>query len=144
MVPGLTESFYASVTSSRASLDELEGHNQAAIAGYEKEIGYLTHSHGEENPQVGWAYMLLGKANLKNGDIDDALNKMRKGRAILQQTQGTSNVRYPVAQVEYAQALKSAGMKVEAAQTKIEAETQLKSLFKDQCSGCRITASALH
>jgi tetratricopeptide (TPR) repeat protein len=144
LAPGLSEDFYASVTSSHAWLEELKGHIQAAIAGYEKEIDYLTHSHGEENPQVGWAYMLLGKAYLRNGDVSDALNSMSKGLALMLQTLGTRNLRYLVAQVEYAQALKSAGMKAEAARTKLEAESEIRSLFEEQCSQCRITAVALH
>jgi len=143
LAPTLGDSFHASVASSQAWLEELKGHMQAAIAGHEMEIDYLTHAHGEETPQVGWAYMLLGKAYLENGNVNDALTSMCKGRVLLLQTLGPNNLRYLVAQLEYAQALKSAGMKANAARTKLDAESQLKSIYKEQCSQCRITVMAL-
>jgi tetratricopeptide (TPR) repeat protein len=144
LAPKLTNEFYASITSSRAWLEELRGHMEAAIAGHEKEIEYLLPIHGEESPQVGWAYMLLGKAYLENGNVNEALNDMSNGRAILLQTLGMNNLRYLLAQVEYAEALKSAGRRAEAAQTKHEAESELTSLYKQQCPQCRVTAAALH
>lgn len=141
---GLPDDFYASVVSSDSGLEELKGHTQIAIAGYKKEIAYLAHAHGEVNPQVGWAHMLLGKAYLQNGDVSDALNDMRRGCSLLLRTLGANNLRYLVAQVAYAQALKSAGLKAEAAQTKTEAESAIRSLYQGQCPQCRITAEALH
>lgn len=114
LASNLDESFYAFVASSEAWLAELRGNTPAAIAGYQKEIDYLTHSPGEENSTLGWAYMLLGKAYLKNGNIGDALSNMRKGCSLLPQNVGTGNPRYLLAQVAYAQALDSAGMHAQA------------------------------
>jgi tetratricopeptide (TPR) repeat protein len=144
LAPKLGEDFYAFVTSSQAWLAELKGHNRTAIEGYGREVEYLTRSYGEQNPQVGWAFMLLGKAHLKGGNVHDALSNMRKGCAILRETVGTNNLRYLLAQVEYAQALKAAGMGVEAVQLKVDAETKLRVVYQEQCADCRITAMALH
>ena len=140
----LDESFYAFVASSEAWLAELTGNPSAAIAGYQKEIEYLAHSPGEQKFTLGWAYMVLGKAYLKNGNIGDALSDMRKGCSLLQQTVGTGNPRYLLAQVAYAQALDAAGMRAQAVQTKADAEQKLRTIYKDQCTQCRITALALH
>ena len=140
----LDESFYAFITSSEAWIAELRGDEPAAIAGFQKEIGYLTHSSAEQNPPLGWAYMLLGKAYLKNGDIKGALSNMRKGRSILLQTVGTGSPRYLLAQVAYAQALDAAGMRAQAVQARADAEQKLSAIYKQQCTQCRITALALH
>jgi tetratricopeptide (TPR) repeat protein len=144
VAPTLGDDFYAFVASSQAWLTELKGNARAAAAGFEKEIGYLTRLYGGENPQVGWAYMLLGNAYLKNGGIRDALSNMRKGCSILLQSVGARNPRYLLAQVAYAQALDSAGMHALAVQTKAEAEQKLKVIYQEQCTECRITALALH
>lgn len=141
--PSLDEDFYAFVASSQAWLAELTGNTRGAIAGYEKEIEYLTHRYSEQTLQVGWAYMLLGKAYHKDGNVNDALINMRKGCAILKQL-GPDNPRYLLAQVEYAEALRSAGMHAEAVQTKREAEEKLRAFYRDQCTQCRITSMALH
>jgi tetratricopeptide (TPR) repeat protein len=139
----LSDDFQALLSSTQASLSEAKGQMATAVAGYEKEIDYLKHSHGDESPQVGWAYMLLGKAFLKSRNVSDALESMRRGRSLLMQTVGIHNPQYLAAQVEYAEALKSAGMRAEAARTKAEAENELRSILKEQCWQCRITVMAL-
>lgn len=144
MAPTLGNDFYAFVASSQAWLAELKGNKRATIAGYRMQIDYLTHPSGEQNPTLGWAYMLLGKANLKNGNTGDALSNMRLGCAILAQTVGVGNPRYLLAQVAYAEALDSAGMHAQAVQTKANAEQKLSDLYKEQCVQCRITTLALH
>jgi tetratricopeptide (TPR) repeat protein len=144
LASNLDESFYAFVSSSEAWLAELRGNMPAAIAGFQKEIDYLTHSPDELSPTLGWAYMVLGNVHLKNGDTTDALSNMRKGRSILLETVGTSNPHYLLAQVAYAQALDSAGMHSEAAQTRADAEQKLRVIYKQQCTRCRITALALY
>jgi tetratricopeptide (TPR) repeat protein len=144
LTPSLSADFYAFVTSSQAWLAESNGNARAAVAGFQREIEYLTSSHGEENPQVGWAYMLLGKAQLRSGDAITALEDMGKGSAILRKTVGIDNPRYLLAQLEYADALNSAGRRAEAAQIKDAAETRLRVFENQQCPQCRITAMALH
>jgi len=144
VAPTLGDDFYAYVTSSQAWLAELKGNRRATIAGYRKEIDYLTHSPGEQNPTLGWAYMLVGKAYLKNGNIKDALSNMRQGSSILLQTVGAANPRNLLAQVAYAQALDSAGMHAQAVQTRADSEQKLEVIYKEQCMRCRITALALH
>jgi tetratricopeptide (TPR) repeat protein len=144
LAPRLGDSFRAYVVSLQAWLAELRGHNQDAIAGHQKEIDYLVRSMGEDNPTVGWAYMLLGNAYLKAGDSDEALKNMLVGRAILGQTLGTDNIRYLAAQVVCSEALKSAGMRAAADQTRADAEQKLKVIYGQQCTQCRITMMALH
>jgi len=144
VAPTLGDHFYAFVTSSQAWLADLEGNKRATIAGYRMEIDFLTHPPGEQNPTLGWAYMLLGKAYLKNGNIGDALSNMRIGCSILLHTVGVGNPRYLLAQVAYAEALDSAGMHAESVQTRTDAEQKLRVMYKQQCTQCRITAVALH
>jgi tetratricopeptide (TPR) repeat protein len=144
MAPTLGNDFYAFVTSSQAWLAELRGNKPAARAGFQTEIDYLASSQDEQNPTLGWAYMLLGKAYLKNGNIGDALSNMRIGCSNLLQTVGVGNPRYLLAQVAYADALNSAGMHALSVQTRAEAEQKLRGLYKEQCTQCRITALALH
>jgi tetratricopeptide (TPR) repeat protein len=144
LAPTLGNDFYAFVTSSQAWLAELRGNTPAAIAGFQKEIDYLTRSQDEQNPSLGWAYMVLGKAYLKNGNSRDGLGNMRKGFSILLQTVGAGNPRYLLAQVAYAEALDSAGMHDQAIQARADAEQKLRGLYKEQCTQCRITSLALH
>jgi tetratricopeptide (TPR) repeat protein len=144
LAPTLGNDFYAFVTSSQAWLAELRGNTPAAIAGFQKEIDYLTGSQDEQNPTLGWAYLILGKAYLKNGNSKDGLGNMRKGSSILLKTVGTGNPRYLLAQVAYAEALDSAGMHDQANQTRADAEQKLRGMYKEQCTQCRITSLALH
>ncbi|MGA7107897.1 MAG: tetratricopeptide repeat protein [Terracidiphilus sp.] len=144
LAPNLGDSYYAFVASSEAWLAALEGDRSAAIAGYQKEIGYLTHSPGEQSLSLGWAYMLLGKSYLKNGNVKDALSNMRKGCSLLPHSVAAVNPRYLLAKVAYAQALDAAGMHAQAAQTRGDAEQKLSAIYKEQCTQCRISALALH
>ncbi len=108
LASNLDESFYAFVASSQAWLAELRGNTPAAIPGFRKEIDYLAKSPDEQSSTLGWAYMLLGKAYLKDGNIQDALSSMRRGCSILLQTVGTGSPRYLLAQIAYAEAMNSA------------------------------------
>lgn len=52
--PRLSENFvHSSLT--QASLDEAKGHMRASNSWLREGIEYLTHSYGEENPQIGRA-----------------------------------------------------------------------------------------
>lgn len=144
LAPTLDNSYYAFVASSEAWLAVIRGNTPAAIAGYQKEIDYLTHTSGEQKLALGWAYMLLGKAFLRSGNINAALSTMRKGCSLLPENAGTANPRYLLAQIAYSQALDAAGMHAQAAQTKADAEQRLRAIYKEQCTQCRITALALH
>lgn len=140
---GLSDDYYAFLTSSRAWLAEQEGDVSTAISGYREEIDQLTRLHGEHDSLVGWAYMLLGKAYLLRGDTGMASNRMDKGLAILRETVGTANFRYLAAQVAYAQVLDASGMRREAKQLRTGAQRALDRLYKDQCVQCRVSALAL-
>jgi tetratricopeptide (TPR) repeat protein len=142
--PALDQSFYAFLISSQSSLADVSGDTRAAIAGHQKEIEYLTQTQGEENPTLGWAYMLLGKAYLDDHNTGDALINMRKGLAILGKTESPNNPHFLMAQIAYARALNSTGTRAEAGQIEASAEEKLRAYYQEQCARCRITALALH
>jgi tetratricopeptide (TPR) repeat protein len=144
LAPTLDGSYYAFVASSEGWLAERGGNASAAIADYQREIDYLTHSPGEQSLALGWAYMLLGNSYLKSGNIKDALSTMRKGLSLLPGNADTVNPRYLLAQVAYAQALDAAGMQAQAVQTRANAIQKLNAIYKEQCTPCRITSLALH
>lgn len=142
--PHLDSSFYAMLASSQAWLEELTGDASAAIAGYQNDISYLVELHGTQSLSVGWAYILLGKAYLKNAEITDALSSIRTGCALLRATVGTAHPRYLLAQIAYSEALKSAGQRAEAVRVRQEAERELKTFYGNQCAQCRTTAVVSH
>jgi tetratricopeptide (TPR) repeat protein len=123
---------------------ELEDDVAASIASYGQSLDLLKRRHGEQHPSTGWGYLLLGKAHAEAGQLQPAMEEMRKGLAILGRTMGDQNPHYLVAELAYSRVLDEAGLHPEAARIKAAATPLLKDTFRGQCVGCTISAAALH
>jgi tetratricopeptide (TPR) repeat protein len=144
LAPALSRNFEAFLVSSQASIADQTGDTRAAIAGHRREIDLLREATPEASPTLGWAYMLLGKAYLDDGNVGDALSNMSKGSAMLRETSGAESPHYLIAQIAYARALDAAGTRAQALKIRADAEAKLKTYYQDQCPQCRVTALALH
>jgi tetratricopeptide (TPR) repeat protein len=140
---GLTEDFFASLSSTQGWLNETDKNYAAAESEYEHALMLWKHQHGEQHFLVGWGYMLLGKANAGAGDMTNALDNMRKGLGILGNTAGTANIKYLVAELAYSEALNASGAHTSARQLKTKTESALQNFFRDRCIRCRTSAAAL-
>jgi hypothetical protein len=69
---------------------------------------------------------------------------MRQGSAILDRTLSRQNPRYLVAEIAYSRILDATGSHAEAAQIKAAAEPLLKDIYRRQCAGCTVSATAFH
>jgi tetratricopeptide (TPR) repeat protein len=118
-----------------------EGHAAVAIAGYQRALELVHREHGDEHWLTGWEYMLCGKAYAQSGELDRALENMRKGLAILEHALGTNNPKYFIAQIAYSQLLDRAGSHRQAAQLREAAEQASKNFYRGQCPGCTINVA---
>ena len=87
--------------------------------------------------------MLLGKAYGQSGDLNSALQDMRKGLATLDHSLSRNNPKYLAAQIAYSQVLDRIGSHAEAAEISASAEKALKNYYGSQCPGCTISVAAL-
>jgi len=140
---GLTDDFFAALSSTQGWLDETDKNHAAAESEYRHALALWKHQHGEQHFLVGWGYMLLGKSNAGAGDIADALDNMREGLGILENTAGTANVKYLVAELAYSEVLDASGAHTAARELKTKTEQALQDFYRDQCIQCRISAAAL-
>jgi tetratricopeptide (TPR) repeat protein len=144
MASGLDEDFFAQVSSTEGWLALLGGDATAAISEYTHAVELWAAAHGENHMLTGWGYMLLGKSYAQAGRNAIALEEMRKGLRILEQSTGTNSVKYLAAEIAYAEVLDRSGAHTEAARLKDSAEQGLAKLNRDACSRCSISVVALH
>lgn len=140
---GLTEDFFAALSSTQGWLNEANNNYAAAESDYQHALTLWKHQHGEQHFLVGWGYILLGKANAGAGDMTDALDNMSTGLRILEKTVGTANVKYLVAELAYGEVLSRSGAHAKACKLKIAAEEELQHFYRSQCIQCRISAASL-
>ena len=140
---GLTEDFFAALSSTQGWLNETDNNYAAAESEYQRALMLWKHQHGEQHFLVGWGYMLLGKANAGAGDMTNALDNMRKGLGILGNTAGTANIKYLVAELAYSEVLNVSGAHTSARELKTKTESALQNFFRDRCIRCRTSAAAL-
>ncbi len=127
----------------QASVALLEGHPTLAVEDYRQSLDLRIRLNGTQNPETGWGYMLLGKADLKAGDINAALINMRQGLAILALTDGSGRVAYLYSEVAYSEALAADGQRFQAKHIKADATQALAKLYRDECARCQINVAAL-
>lgn len=144
LASGLDQDFYAAVWSAQGWLALLNKDTTTAISAYAHAIELWCAAHGEQHMLTGWGYMLLGKSYAHAGQNDKALEQMRKGMNILDQTVGSSDLKYLAAQISYSQVLDQSGEHDEAARVKNSAQQALKRLSLDACTDCIVSAFALH
>jgi tetratricopeptide (TPR) repeat protein len=119
-----------------------EGHASEAVAAYGHALALCTRAYGEQHWLCGWDRLLRGKAYAQASRFDIALDDMRKGLAVLEQTLGRRSPKYLAAQIAYSQVLDRVGSHVEAAQMRTSTEQARKDYFTGQCAGCTIPVSA--
>jgi tetratricopeptide (TPR) repeat protein len=121
----------------------LEGHPVVAAEDYQQSLEMSIRVKGRLHPETGWGYMLLGKADLKAGDVTFALANMSQGLTILAATDGPESVAYLYSEVAYSEALAADGQRSQARQLKAGAKQALAALYRDQCARCQINFAAL-
>jgi tetratricopeptide (TPR) repeat protein len=139
----LNPDFFASLYSIQAKLSEEEKDPAGAVAGYQRALTLLEQTHGPKHVVVGWAYILLGKANAGVGSYADALDQMRKGLTILDQAMGPVNVHYLAAEMAYARVLDASGAHAQAADLIKRDKSLLQDFYNGQCVQCSVSVAAL-
>ena len=139
--PDLVADDLAILSETQAWLALAEGHASVAVAGFRRALEIVSRQHGEQHWLTGWEYMLCGKAYAQSGDLDRALENMRKGLAIIDHALGANNPKYFVAQIGYSQLLDQTGSHREAAQLRGAAEQASKDFYRGQCPGCTINVA---
>ena len=93
---------------------------------------------------TGWGYMLLGKSYAQAGQNAVAMEEMRKGLRILEQSTGTNSVKFLAAEIAYSRVLDRSGAHTEATRLKDSAVQGLAKLNRDACPRCSVSVAALH
>jgi tetratricopeptide (TPR) repeat protein len=138
----LVDDDFAVLFETEAWLALAEGHPSVAAAKYGSSLEIVKRIRGEQHWLTGWDYMLRGKAYAQSHEIEKALDDMRKGLMILDQTLGDRNPKYLAAQIAYSEVLDRAGSHAEAAQINAAAQQGIKAFYRGQCLGCTINVAA--
>jgi tetratricopeptide (TPR) repeat protein len=141
---GLDEDFFAQVSSTQGWLAFLGGDTAAAISEYKHAVELWAAAHGEDHMLTGWGYMLLGKSYAQAGQNVVAMEEMRTGLRILEQSTGTYSVKYLAAEIAYSEVLDRSGAHTEAARLRDSAVQGLAKLNRDACPRCPVSVVALH
>jgi tetratricopeptide (TPR) repeat protein len=134
----------AAIASLKGWQAQFDGDLATSITSYRQSLDLLRKCHGEEHPSTGWGYLLLGEAYTEAGQLTTALGEMRQGIAILDRTLSRQNPHYLVAEIAYSRVLDATGSHSEAAQIRAAAEPLLKDIYRKQCAGCTVSATAFH
>lgn len=138
----LPEDYFASLASTQGRITELEGDPAGAIPQYQRALALWKHAHGEWHPEVGWLDVLLAKAYLEAGNIDQANTKTREGLNLLAASFGPENNKYLLAEVVYARVLDARNEHAQAVAVREEANAKLNATSRE-CLQCRISVAAL-
>jgi len=123
---------------------QLNGSFLASVARYRAALDLWRRRHGEEHPFTGWGHLLLGDAQFEAGDLTAALDEIKLGVAVLDRTVGPQNPHYLMAELAYSRILDATGSHAEAAEVKATAESLLKDVYRNQCTGCTVSVAAFH
>lgn len=134
----------ATIVSLQGWQAQLNGDFAMSVMRYQQSLDLLSRYYGEEHPSTGWSYLLLGEAHAEAGQLTSALGEMRQGVAILERTLSRQNPHYLAAEMAYSRVLDATGSHSEAAQIKAAAEPLLKDIYRRQCTGCTVSATAFH
>lgn len=134
----------AAIASMEGWQAQLDGDFTMSAVRYGQALDLLRKRHGEEHPYTGWGYLLLGDVHAEAGQLTTALEEMKRGIAIVDHTISRQNPRYLVAEIAYSRVLDATGSHAEAAQIKAAAEPLLKDIYRRQCAGCTVSATAFH
>jgi tetratricopeptide (TPR) repeat protein len=118
-------------------------HHREAADDYSQALTACEKSYGEQHHLVGWAYLLLGRAQGESGDFREGLDSMGKGLSILKNTVGTNDVRYLMGKIAYSKMLDRTGNHGEAQRLSDEAEHSLPESLKAHCRDCSTSVWSL-
>jgi tetratricopeptide (TPR) repeat protein len=138
----LDDDDWAAIASLQGWLAQNNGNYAMSIAKYEQALELWRKLHGEMHPDTGWGLVLLGAADDEGGESIAGLAEIKQGVTILGRTLGTKNLRYLLVQVTYARLLDAEGFHAEAAQIKAATEPTLREIYRQQCAGCTVSATA--
>ncbi|HEV2575652.1 MAG TPA: tetratricopeptide repeat protein [Acidobacteriaceae bacterium] len=137
----ITQDQLAAITSTQARIAQLDGDPTSAISDYQRSLALWKQSHGDQQPQTGWLYVLLGEAWLQSGNIAAAHDATLHGLQILQATSGDRTPRFFAAQLAYSKILDASGSHAEASTLRTSANSGLTDLTR--ASQNQISISAL-
>jgi tetratricopeptide (TPR) repeat protein len=141
---GLDDDNLAAISSMQGWLSQLQGDLSGSLTSYQLSLSIWQRRHGEEHASTGWGYILLGNIKAEQGQTASALADMQRGLAILERTLGRQHPRYLKADIAYLRVLERTETHAEAARLKTNAEQELTTFYRDQCSDCTISAVAFH
>ena len=138
----LTENNLATIYTAKGSLARAERDFHGAVAAFQLAIDLWTHSYGPRFFMLGVVYALRAQVFEYMGDHPDAISDYQHALSLLEETPGRNAPAYLTVQIAYAQALRRAGSKQEAARLEKEARSALANVRVQQCSGCTISAES--
>ena len=139
----LDDDDWAAIASLQGWQAEVNGDHTISIARYKQALDLWRKLHGEEHPDTGWGFVLLGAADAEGGHSSAGLAEMNQGIAILGRTLGQKNPRFLSVEETYARLLDKEGFHAEAAQVKAATEPVLQEVYREECVGCTVSAAAL-
>jgi tetratricopeptide (TPR) repeat protein len=118
-----------------------EGQVMLAVAGFRASLELCIRIYGPQHWLTGWEHVLLGKAQSRMGDSNNALENVQEGMSIFNQVFGSKSRKSLGAQMLYSQVLDRAGQHMEAARVKMAVEQAGKDSGVSSCSGCTINVA---
>jgi tetratricopeptide (TPR) repeat protein len=120
----------SALLSTQARIAEIDGDPRTAIADYQHSLDLLKQSHGDQHPDTGWLYVLLGGAYLEAHDITSARETTSRGLNLLEASSGRQSPRYLAAELVYANVLEASGSSDEASMLRKQAHSLLNAAVK--------------
>jgi tetratricopeptide (TPR) repeat protein len=118
------------------------GHASAAVKSFQHALELSTRTRGEQHWITGWEHILRGRAYAQAGNVDNALEDLHTGLAILDHALGQTSLKYFAAELTYAQVLDRAGLHTEAAAMRTAAQQAIKDFYGNPCARCTINVVA--
>lgn len=143
LASALDDDNLAAISSMQGWLSQPQGDLSGSVTSYELALSLWHRRHGEEHASTGWGYILVGNIRAEQGQTASALADMQRGVAILDRTLGRQHPRYLMADIAYLRLLERTEGHAETARLK-DAEQELRTFYRDQCSDCAISAVAFH
>ena len=120
----------AVLLTTQARIAEIDGDVRTAIADYQRALDLWKQTHGDQHPDTGWLYVLLGDAYLEAHDIASARETTSRGLNVLEASSGRQNPRYLAAELAYSNVLEASGSHNEASRLRKEAQSLLNADHK--------------
>jgi tetratricopeptide (TPR) repeat protein len=117
-----------------------DGRYEEAISTVQQSMDVWTRAHGPAYVMLGAGFALRAQAVAKSGDYTHAIEDAQHALAIIEAKQGKNCGAYFVTEMAYAQILRAAGQKQQAAELQKQAGSSLADLASRQCRGCTINA----